>query len=302
MIIVQLMGGLGNQMFQYATGLALAKRHGTALKLDLTALLDRSFRQNIVSRDYDLLVFNVPEEKASEVEIRKFRRLADPASRTLAERIGDKLVSRHIFCEKDPQFDTEVLKLPDETYLQGFFQDERYFADSAQTIRERFLLTPDEATLPAATRNLADEIRSNESICVHVRRADYVNNRATSDFHGICSLGYYTKSLSELRSNGAMGPVFVFSDDVEWCRQHLQETLGCTVVGEEHAGARASTHFWLMTLCQNFVIANSSFSWWAAWLAQGDARVCRPDPWFDEPRYRSAEVCPKSWIKIPKNV
>jgi hypothetical protein len=296
MIIVCFKGGLGNQMFQYAAGLRLAKHHNTVLKLDLAFLLDRTQR-GFTSRDFDLAIFDPSESEAAADEVQQFRL----ASKGRLKKFVSKLMRRHYHLEKHLAFDPNVLDLPDDTYLEGFFQDERYFADIAQTIRERFRLAPDEAKLSVETQHIADEIRSRHGICLHVRRGDYVTNPTASKIHGCCSLDYYNNALKELRLREADGPVFVFSDDTAWCRENFKESAEFIVVGNEHAGPRSSTHFWLMSLCHNFVISNSSFSWWAAWLGQRSGSIiCCPTPWFEDAEFTNPEICPGSWTKIPK--
>ena len=120
MIVVQLQGGLGNQMFQYAAGLRLAIKHRQMLKWDLTALLDRSPRPDFVYREYDLKMFNLPNSPASKAELRKFRRICEPGTRSILERIADKVTRRCYFREQTLFFDSNVLELPNDTYLEGY--------------------------------------------------------------------------------------------------------------------------------------------------------------------------------------
>lgn len=299
MIVVRLMGGLGNQMFQYAAGLRLAHRHRTELKLDLSFLMDRAPRENFSYRDLDLVIFNFPVSSASPEEVHRFRCLRPSGSRNFVRRIANKLSQRHYYFEHDLGFNPCVLELPDETYLEGYFQNEGYFSDIEQIVRQRFRLAPDESKLPAATRRLADVMRTDDAVCLHVRRADYVTNPLINCIHGVCSLDYYQRGLAKLRSLGVSGKTFVFSDDEYWCRENFKNASQFEVVGNEHAGPRASTHFWLMTLCRHFLIANSSFSWWAAWLSKSPNKVVvRPSRWFQLPQCQDAEICPDYWLKV----
>jgi len=299
MIVVRLMGGLGNQMFQYAAGLRLAYRHQAELKLDLSFLMDRSPRKNFAQRNFDLVVFNLPILTASPGEISQFRRLRPSGSRNFLRHVANKLTGRHYYIEHHLVFDPSVLELPDETYLEGYFQNESYFSDIADMVRERFRLAPDESKLPAATRNVADQIRTSDAVCLHVRRTDYVTNHFTSGYHGVCSLGYYERGIAKLRSLGISGKIFVFSDDEGWCRENFRDTSQFHIVGNEHAGLRASTHLWLMALCRHFLIANSSFSWWAAWLSDNPSKiVVRPSQWFQAQDLKDIDICPPDWIKV----
>jgi hypothetical protein len=302
MIIVRLMGGLGNQMFQYAAALRLAMKHRTKLKLDCTFLMDRTPRKHFTYRDFDLGIFGFPVEPAIPMEVRRFRRLIERNTRTLSERIADRFVRRTAFLEKGPFFDHRILQLPDETYLEGYFQDERYFADIGPAVRERFRVAPDEATLPVDTRRLATQIQAANSVCIHVRRGDYASDPVIGSVHGLCRPDYYERGLAEVRKRSRAGPIFVFSDDEIWCRSHFAGIPDTTVVGREHAGPKASTHLWLMTLCRHFIIANSSFSWWAAWLSDSANKVVvRPTPWFQSPIYQQADICPPAWITVPNS-
>jgi hypothetical protein len=299
MIVVRLMGGLGNQMFQYAAGLRLAYRHQTELKLDLSFLLDRSPRENFAYRNFDLVVFNFPILRASPEEVRQFRCLRPSGSRNFLRRIANKLTRRHYYFEHHLAFDPRVLELPDQTYLEGYFQNENYFSDIEQMVRRSFRLAPDESKLPLATRSLAEEIRADNAICLHVRRGDYVTNPVVNRYHGICSLDYYERGLAKLRSLQAIGKIFVFSDDEDWCRENFIDAAQFEIVGNEHAGPRASTHLWLMTLCKHFLIPNSSFSWWAAWLSDSPKKVVvRPSHWLQARESIDVDVCPPPWIKI----
>ena len=211
MIIVRLMGGLGNQMFQYAAGLRLATQHQTPLKLDLTFLLDRNPRKTFVYRDFDLVIFDFPTQVATAAEVRRFRRLTETSSRSLWQRIVDAWGRRHYYLETNFAFNPRVLELPQETYLEGYFQSERYFGDVAAEIRRRFYLQPDEQTLPAATRRLADEIRATNGICINVRRADFVTIPLANRFHGVCPVEYFYPRPFRIARQRSDGPgVYVF--------------------------------------------------------------------------------------------
>jgi hypothetical protein len=299
MIVVRLMGGLGNQMFQYAAGLRLARRHRTELKLDLSFLLDRTPREHAVYRDFDLSIFNFPTSTASAEEVRQFRSLKPSGSRNFIRHFANKLTGRHYYFEHHLSFDPRVLELPDETYLEGYFQNEMYFSDIEKRIRQLFRLAPNEFKLPAATRRLAGEILGGDAVCMHVRRADYVTNPLFNRSHGVCSLDYYERGLAKLRSLGVSGRIFVFSDHDSWCRENFRDAARFTVVGNEHAGPHASIHFWLMTLCRHFLIANSSFSWWAAWLSDNTRKiVVRPRQWLQAPEWKDIDICPPAWIRV----
>lgn len=293
------MGGLGNQMFQYAVALGLAERHRVPCKVDLSFLLERRPDLEYTARDFDLVVFGSPPAVAAEGEVRKFRRLLDRSSRSLLERIEDKWTSRAIYREPTAEFAPEVLQLPGNTYLEGFFQHEGYFAEIESIIRKSFHLDPAKIGLSRATLELGEKIDACQGVCLHVRRGDYVSNPIAAHHHGTCSETYYRGGLDELRARGASGDVFAFSDDPAWCQTVFADLAGLTVVGEEHAGLRAAGHLWLMTRCHHFVISNSSYGWWAAWLAgKAGKTIVRPAQWFRAPELRHIDICPGSWISL----
>jgi hypothetical protein len=300
MVIVRLMGGLGNQMFQYAAALRLADKHRTEVKFDLTFLRDRTPRPNFVYRQYDLDLFRVACAETTRAELRRIQESdARPAS-SLLDRARDSLRPFRVYHEEHPGFCPAVLDLPRRTYLNGYFQDERYFIDIASAVRNQFEFAIDEATLSPETRRLAEQIRTKRNaICLNIRRADYVTNPVAREFHGVCGLAYFERAVRLLDDHVLRGRVFVFSDDVDWCRENVGHWPGTTVVQHEHAGERFSTYFWLMTLCQHFIIPNSTFAWWAAWLASSPQKVVvRPAHWFRAPELHDIDICPASWLKV----
>jgi hypothetical protein len=300
MIIVRLAGGLGNQMFQYAAGLRLATVRSTVLKVDLSFLMDRTPNPDYVFRDYDLDIFKLDIPRASQAEIALFRPIGNAAKRTFLARVTGKIIGRRYYVEPMGSFDPRVLTLGRNTYLEGFFQDSRYFIGIDPEIRRRFHLSPDESQLPSATRQLANEIRRDQCICLNVRRGDYVTNANANRHHGVCTIEYYMRALTELRNRGARGRVMVFSDDVPWCRENFRDLDVFTIVDEQHNGERFATKFWLMTLCHDFVIPNSSFAFWAAWLSENKSkRVARPAQWALAPEVAHQDICPPEWVKVP---
>jgi len=299
MIIVRLQGGLGNQMFQYAAGLRLAMKNRTELILDLQTLLDRTPRENLTFRDYDLDLFRIPEPRATSAETRKFLRITDPGSRSFSERIEDKLVRRCLFQEQTFHFDPQILRLPARTYLDGYFQNEKYFADIENTIRERFQFSFSALELPDHNRALAERIHATNSVCVNVRRGDYVSNPISAQYHGVCGSDYFANSAAWLVGKLPAPSFFVFSDAPDWCRENLKLPGETIFVGSEYNGPKFFHKFWLMSQCKHFIIPNSSFGWWAAWLGTHPGKqVLRPSLWFRDPVVCEVDICPASWVKI----
>ena len=146
---------------------------------------------------------------------------------------------------------------------------------------------------------MGNRIAAVNAVCVHVRRGDYVTNPSANQTHGLCPVSYYRAALGRMCERGVRNPhLFVFSDDIGWCRENLHLATPTTFVGPEHAGEKDSQHFKLMTACRHFIIPNSSFSWWPAWLstASPEKVVVVPQKWTR--RDIGFDVVPKGWETI----
>lgn len=279
------MGGLGNQLFQYATARRLAKVHGVDLKLDVSHF--SSFSQE---RYYCLDRFNIIEKFASRQELpRKVAKRWPLLSSVFG--IGNKPVIR-VFREQFFHFDPELLVASDNTYLDGYWQSERYFADIEDTIRKEFTVKtpPDEQN-----RAMRDMIQTTDSVSLHVRRGDYVTDSATNSYHGICDLDYYRRAISQVVRQIATPVFFVFSDDPEWVGQNLKIDYQ-TVFVRHNSPENGFEDLRLMSFCKHHIIANSTFSWWGAWLSDNkDKIVYAPKNWFAAAKCNDMDLIPATW-------
>ncbi len=292
MIITRLSGGMGNQMFQYAAGRALALKHGVQLGLDLSFLLDRSARKHFTFRNFNLDVFNIEDHIVEPHQVpwqyRKHLRgvlglYADTFRRRFLKSSGT---------EKHFTFDSSVLSLGPDAYLEGYWQSPKYFEDIKNIIRQDFTL---KEILPEPVELLRKEINNNASVCVHIRRGDFVGNA----LHDVVSADYYGKAIACIEADQKVEKVYVFSDDIEWCKNNILFSQPTTFVGPEYAGKKAEGHLALMSACRHFVIANSSFSWWAAWLGDHpDKVVIAPARWFADPAIDTSDLLPEEWIRL----
>jgi hypothetical protein len=290
-IVVRLLGGLGNQMFQYAAGRRLAAVHGAELVLD-RGWFDNEGRRAAAPRTYELDRFGVPERTISLTQWK----LAWLTGSSRAQRLLGRRRRRFTALREDGSFrvDRRVLDAPDDSILVGYWQSERYFEDVADAVRERFAFT---SPLVGRAAEVAAAIGAAESVGVHVRRGDYVNDPHTNSFHGTLEPEYYARALDRLRERlGGELAAFVFSDDPEWAQSSLALPLETTFVdgvGDHHDELR------LLSLCRHQVIANSSFSWWAAWLNANDAkRVIAPRRWFRDESIDTSDLVPPSWERL----
>lgn len=297
MIVVRLMGGLGNQMFQYALGRHLALRRGAELKLDLTWYARRERKGRGAERPYALHHFAVAAPVARRWEVpytgsSRWVRLAAQAARRLPA--GRLAVVR----EDGLPFDPAVLDAPDGSYLFGYWVTERYFSEVAGVIRSDFTVqSPPEGL----NRALLDEITSTESVSVHVRRGDYAHRLHTREYHGLLSPSYYEAAVEAVLGHTEAPRFFVFSDDPAWCRENLAfPALPSPATFVDHNGvATAFEDLRLMSHCRHHVIANSTFSWWAAWLNPDPAkRVYAPRRWLSGPGADTRDVVPPGWSRL----
>lgn len=292
MIISRLNGGMGNQMFQYALGRALAIKNTTTLGLDLEYLLDRTPRKGFTFRNYDLDLFSVQAEIVQQANIPfPYRSFGSGKIASALNKLRDKLLPAP-GKEKGFSFDESVSALSGEAYLYGYWQSYKYFESIAEIIKKDF--TP-RLSLPENVQELKKEIGSRNSVCIHVRRGDYVGNSV----HEVVGKVYYDQALEVLQEKATVEHLYVFSDDIAWCREALPFSYPTTYVGEEFAGERAIGHFALMQACTHFIIPNSSFSWWAAWLSEGPEKVViAPRQWFGDASIDTKDLIPKEWIRL----
>ncbi|MFH1708611.1 MAG: alpha-1,2-fucosyltransferase [Planctomycetota bacterium] len=283
MIVTRLKGGLGNQMFQYAVGRHLAHIHGTALKFDLTKYADDP------QRTYDLHVFNIAAAEAASEDIRSLcTRGARWPARLMARLAGRRLT---YFRETSKQFDPAILQLPDDVYLEGYWQSELYFRAIADIIRAEFTV---KAPLSGRNAEVAAMIRAAAApVSLHVRRGDYLTNPNWATVPE----AFYRAAAARIAAQMANPHFFCFSDDPAWVRDHLDLGQDRTVI-EGNAGA-AHEDLRLMSLCRHHIIANSSFSWWGAWLDPGpDKIVIGPRRWFKDPDKAMGDMIPEGWILL----
>jgi len=193
-------------------------------------------------------------------------------------------------------FDERVLELPDDSYLEGWWQDERYFLDIRPALLEEIELKD-----PVAGRNAEwlRQIQNTTSVSVHVRRGDYVDNPTTRAFHGVLGIEYYAAALEHVAAVTGERDLnlFVFSNDIDWCKQSLELGYRTTFVDSGNSGAEDMR---LLKTCRHHVVANSSFSWWGAWLSDHPEKVVvAPKNWFSDPAANAeTEIVPPGWLRL----
>ena len=297
MIVVKLQGGLGNQMFQYALGRELQRRNGGELALDLTLLLDRFPRRNAIFREYNLDIF--PIKPRFTLLSQLARRLPIPllylrGAAALVRLQNWMGFQKHI--QGAVEFRKEVLEERGNIYLDGHWQSPKYFGGSEEILRREFQVK--EPLSPAGER-VAVQMASTDSICVNVRRTDYVTIQTSIDVHGFVGREYYDRGIEKIAPWLKNPHIFVTTDDLEWCRANLRFKYPTTILGLEHKGYKFGEELVLMSRCKHFLIPNSTFAWWAAWLSPSqDKIVVCPKDWFRESKIDSSDLIPPPWIRI----
>lgn len=285
MILVRLLGGLGNQMFQYAAGRALAHKLEVPLQLDL-----RDFRSYRL-RGYGLDRMSISASPATAETLADWPIWQREISR-LASRIG---LPTRWFHERDLRFSAQLGNRTAPVGLDGYFQCEKYFNDARHLLLQEF-----RPKTPLSSRNaeLAEEMRASASVSVHVRRGDYVSNRKTMAVHGLCSQDYYHRAIRVLNDQDGALRFFIFSDDPAWCRENLAIANAVFV---EHNIDAPECDIHLMAQCKHHIIANSSFSWWGAWLGDNRGVTIAPVPWFSDSKLLRNEIRAQDWVSLPRD-
>ncbi len=291
-IYSSLIGGLGNQMFQYAVGRALSLRKNTELRLDISGFASYGLHQGFELER----VFACPAEIASTSEI---DRLLGWQSNHFIRRLllhSRFAVFRRNTLVVEPYFHywPGIKLLGAECYLSGYWQSEKYFADLSMQIRADFTFKQ-----PLAGKNveLAKQINLVNAVSLHVRRGDYVKSQKTNSTHGLCSLEYYRDAIRYVTERVERPQFFIFSDDIEWVKSNLKIDFPVDYV-KHNRGKESYNDMRLMSLCHHHIIANSSFSWWGAWLNPNmDKIVVAPGKWFAN-QTEVKDLIPDGWITL----
>jgi hypothetical protein len=290
MIVVQLNGGLGNQLFQYALGRKLALDRSSDLRFDL-----RSFHYQ--GREYKLDHFNIFGCPADSLEL---GRELWWEKRTKLTRLLEYLNNlrpyylRHKIFESSIVFDKNILRAPRNVYLAGYWQSEKYFKDIRRTLQKEITL---KKPLSPESLQLQNRILACESASLHIRRGDYVSNPCANETHGVLPIEYYYKAIN-LISNYIQSPeFFIFSEDIPWAKENLRTREKVNFV-EHNASEKDCEDLVLMANCKYHIIANSSFSWWGAWLCEYPGKkIIAPQRWY-QIKIDACDLLPEEWIRL----
>ena len=285
MIITKILGGMGNQMFQYAAGRCLAHLNKTQLKLDVTGFDDYKIR------NFDLQSLQADCRFASEAEIKNL--LPSHNFEKALQYLFPKK-KRTYYREKYFHFDESMLEFGKNVYIKGYFQSEKYFSPAKEILRKEFTFKDE---VIKGVKGVFDKSGSQNRVSVHIRRGDMKNDPVTAELHGVIPLDYYQKSIEIIRSKISNPQFYFFSDDTNWAKENFSNADATFVSGEI-----SKTHFedlYLMSQCDHNIIANSSFSWWGAWLNNNSNKiVITPNKWFNSGPQDTQDLIPSTWIRI----
>jgi hypothetical protein len=290
MVITKLMGGMGNQMFQFALGHLLAKHLQTEVYVDLSFLNNTSHISNFVQRKYCLDIFNYDIKQYNEnIITRKLFNITEDNEHNTIEDIC--LFSEGIHNKYD-------------IYLTGYFQKHTYTDSIKNDLKTIFTL---KSEFSNTTKKLASEISLNNSICVNFRRefggsqenAKNIEAPSANSFHGIYGMDYFEKAIKYVENDTKIDKIYVFSDDIAWCQENFTSKHPFEIINHTYKGDKFGQYLSLMSLCKHFIIPNSSFAWWAAYLSENENKIIiSPKKWFNEPNINTENICPPDWIRI----
>ena len=298
MVIVQLLGGLGNQMFQHAAGRCQATIHETNLVHDLSAMEDHSPGAHLVNRQYELDLFASVTPRCRAEQSWPY----DSHGMSIIRRLGTKILrpitKRQILKEKNFSFDPSFYaseRAP--KYITGNWQSWKYFEPVDREIRQDFRFR---SQLPETCNQILQLADDNDTYVLHVRRGDYL--WPENSHIGFVGADYYVRAHKVAREISGKARYLVFSDDLEWCAETLPQIgINHQLALIEYPESLKASHidFQLMTNFNRFIISNSTFAWWAAWLSGAPEKtVIAPKRWFQDESIDTSDLCPPDWIRV----
>lgn len=292
MIISHILGGLGNQMFQYATGKALALSKAVPFLLDL-----HDFDRYRLHQGFELdRIFAVEFKRAELGEVQQLLgwRAQDWVIKVLKRHFFKPFRGPHFVMEPYWSYWPSLRQVADEAYLYGYWQSEKYFLDFESSIRSDFSFVGE---LDRVNATLKEKILKTGGISLHVRRGDYVSDKKTAAVMAPCGEDFYAKAMTYMAERLTQPTFYVFSDDMAWTKAHLPTNFDCIYV-DHNQGKQSYIDLQLMGYCQHHIIANSSFSWWGAWLNPNPRKiVLAPTLWHINPVHDQDRI-PQGWVKL----
>ena len=288
-----LQGGLGNQMYQYAIARALSKHYQVNFALDCSWY--GTLEEGVTPRKLDLSLLSIDQAL-----FMKGEKLT--TSKKLKFALQHYLPFGPIIQRQVNAFDfnQEIFHLKNldrrDLYLFGYWQSFKYFNSIRSILQSDFTVR---SPISDHYKKYQEEIQVTESVMMHIRRGDYVRSQSAASFHGALDLSYYLTAIKNILSTHKNAHFYVFSDDIDWAKLALPKNLKITFIDNLIAEESAVHELQLMTYCKHHIIANSSFSWWGAWLRKDDGgNIYAPNRWINDKSLNLSSLLPKNWIKL----
>jgi len=267
MIISKINGGLGNQMFQYAIAKAIAIKHNKTFKLDITA-----YETYTLHNGYRLNIFNIEENIATEKDVERLK-----GKENIFNKILNKFnLLKNVYTEKERTIFDKGVFLRDDIYLDGYWQNEEYFCDIRDEILKDFSVKENNTL---KVKEYLEQINNTNSVSIHIRRGDYSKHPEI----GILDISYYIDAINFINTKIKNPTFYIFSNDIEWCKSNFDFIGNKVFICDTKTEVDDMT---LMRNCKHYIVANSSFSWWSAWLNENEDKIV---------------IAPKKWMAINPN-
>lgn len=285
MIVIEASGGLGNQMFQYALYKKLES-------MNKDVAMDTSFfrsKQNL--RELEIGVFGVQYRSITDKEAAFIRGYG--YQDTIIDKIKYKLKPSRMeeYADTIESFQPEVLNR-DNVYLRGYWQSEKYFKDIREIILQEFCFP---VNIRDRFKDMCAQMQTENSVSIHIRRSDYLEEKNAKVYGNICTEKYYENAVAYIEKHINNPRYYIFTDDLEWARDYFKDDKYRIV--DTNRGKDSYADMYLMSQCRHNIIANSSFSWWGAWLNQNtEKKVLAPKKWFHN--HEKEEIVCEDWIRI----
>ena len=290
-VFARIEGGLGNQFFQYAAARSLADKLQCELMLDLRGIAENG------DRPYQLDLYRARVEIAGPDQLALLPQWRSSRIGRLWQAMSFLLPAvfhAPVFLPHGFAYDARIEKLRRPVYMVGYWQTERYFAWNRNRLIQDLVLRADQDTNAVWLQ----KIDACNSVSLHVRRGDYINSSSAAQIHGTCDLGYYRRAIEDLMRREPNIEVFVFSDEPQWALSNLHLPVPMHVV-DANPPEQGYLDIELMRRCRHHVLANSSFSWWGAWLCEYPGQIVfAPTQWFANPGFNTNDVVPARWHRL----
>ena len=296
MITVNIKDGLGNQMFQYATAYALAKRNNTKIICDTRSLEEKIINppSDYVVREYSLDIFNIYPSKLNNFDnIITFQFNKRYVTRFFLSNILDR-ISPFNFLERSRRTNKKLIQTKSKIlYLDGYWQSEAYFKNFRKDLIKIFNF--DDLINDQKNKDILEKIDFSNDVCLNIRRTDHLNSKELN----VISLDYYNNSINYFLKKNSDRKFYIFSDDIKWCKEKYTDQEKFKIIQHNYAGKRFKNYLYLMTQFKNFIIPNSTFAWWGAWLSKKNNKtVIAPKKWSGIDPESEIDTPLDEWIRI----